>query len=163
MFEWYGVPEKQRVPLAAAYFNEVVDAWYQGSLRQGMIYTWEEFSEKLCEQFGERSMMDVVEEFNKLRQTSNVESYQKCFEELRSLMIQHNPHLSETYFVSSYLGGLNDKLRPMVKVLRPQSVEQASKNARLQELVVGALMRKQRPQMRGEVVRSSNTARRHLN
>ena len=24
MFEWYGIPERQRAPLAAAYFNDVV-------------------------------------------------------------------------------------------------------------------------------------------
>ena len=55
-----------------------------------------------CVRFGERSMEDIVEEFSKLRQIGNVESYQKRFEELRSFMIQHNPHLSEAYFVSSY-------------------------------------------------------------
>ena len=71
-------------------------------------------------------MVDIVDEFNKLRQTGSVENYQKRFEELRSLMIQHNPHPSETYFVSSYLSGLNYGLRPMVKVLKPQSMEQAS-------------------------------------
>jgi len=67
-------------------------------------------------------MIDIIEEFNKLKQTGSVESYQMRFEKLRSLMIQHNPYLSETYFVSSYLSGLNDELRPMVKVLRPQIV-----------------------------------------
>lgn len=64
-------------------------------------------------------MADIVEEFNKLKQLGSVETYQKCFEELRSYMIQHNPYLTEAYFVSSYLSGLNDELRPMVKVLRP--------------------------------------------
>ena len=124
---------------------------------------WEEFSGRVCERFGERSMVDIIEEFNKLRQTSSVENYQKRFEKLRSLMIQHNPHLSETYFVSSYLSGLNDKLRPMVKVPKPQSMEQALENARLQELVVEALIRKQRQQTRGVVVGSSNASRRHPN
>lgn len=62
MFEWYGVRERQRVPLVVTYFNEVVDAWYQGSIKQGRIYTWEEFSERLCERFGERSMVDIIEE-----------------------------------------------------------------------------------------------------
>lgn len=86
--------------------------------------------------------MDVIEEFNKLKQTDSVETYQVRFEELRSLMLQHNPHLSETYFVSNYLSGLNEELRPMVKVLRPQMMEQATENARLQELAVEALLKK---------------------
>jgi len=117
--------------LASTYFNEVVDAWYQGCVRVGRIHTWEEFAKKLNERFGERSMVDIVEEFNKLKQVKSVESYQKRFEELMSLMIHHNPHLSEAYFVSSYLSGLNDELRPMIKVLRPRTVEQASESARL--------------------------------
>jgi len=28
MFDWYDIPEVRRVPLAAAYFDDVVDAWY---------------------------------------------------------------------------------------------------------------------------------------
>ena len=119
MFDWYNIPDEQRISLASTYFNEVVDAWYQGCIRQRRDCTWADFSEKMCERFGERSMVDVIEEFNKLKQTRSVESYQVRFEELRSLLIQHNPHLSETYFVSSYLSGLNEELRPMVKVLRP--------------------------------------------
>ena len=45
-------------------------------------------------------MMDVVEEFNKLRQEGLVQSYQLRFEELKSLMLILNPHLTEGYFVS---------------------------------------------------------------
>ena len=129
--------------MALAYFNKVVDAWYQGCMGVGRIHTWEEFAEKLNEQrFGERSMVDVVKEFNKLKQVESVESYQKRFEELKSLMLHHNPHLSEAHFVLSYLSRLNDKLRPMVKVLKPITVEQASESARLLELVVEALVKK---------------------
>jgi len=109
----------------------------------------------MCERFEERSMVDVIEEFNKLKQTRSVESYQVRFEELRSLLIQHNPHLSETYFVSSYLRGHNEELRPMVKVLRPQTVEQAAESARLQELAVEALLKKQRQQTKGMVAGAS--------
>ena len=71
-------------------------------------------------------------------------------------MIQHNPHLSEIYFVSSYLSGLNEELRPMVKVLRPQIVEQVAESARLQELAVEALLKKQKQQTRGMGVGASN-------
>ena len=60
--------------------------------------------------------MDVIEEFNKLRQTGDVGAYQRRFEELRSLMINHNPYLSEAYFVSSFMTGLSNELRPMVNV-----------------------------------------------
>jgi len=30
LFEWYNVPEERRVALAVAYFDDMVDAWFQG-------------------------------------------------------------------------------------------------------------------------------------
>ena len=64
-------------------------------------------------------MSDIIEEFNKLKQASDVASYLRKFEELRSLMSGHDPHLTEAYFVSSFLSGLSEELRPMVKMIRP--------------------------------------------
>jgi len=43
----------------------------------------------------------VVEEFNKLQQKRGVQAYQAQFEELRSIMVNLNPHLSKAYFVST--------------------------------------------------------------
>ena len=58
-------------------------------------------------------------------------------------MINNDSHLSETYFVSSFLSGLSDDLRPMVKMISPRTVEQAAKCVKLQEIMVEALMKKQ--------------------
>jgi len=82
---------------------------------------WGEFTEKLCERFRERSMSDIIEEFNKLRQVGDLKTYLKRFEELRSLMSSQDPHLFEAYFMSSFLSGLSDDLRPMVKIIRPRT------------------------------------------
>ena len=57
--------------------------------------------------------------------------------------------MNEKYFVSSFINGLNDDLRSMVKMIRPRSVHEATKDVLLQELMVEALMKKQRGQMRG--------------
>ena len=54
--------------MVVANLNHVGDAWFQGWLRVREGYQWAEFVEDLCEKFGNRSMMDIVEEFNKLRQ-----------------------------------------------------------------------------------------------
>ena len=62
-------------------------------------------------------MADVVEDFNKLRQLGMILEYQVRFEELKALMLIHNPYLTEAYFVSSFISGLSEELRPMVKVL----------------------------------------------
>lgn len=85
--------------------------------------------------------MDVIEEFNKLRQSGEVRAYQRRFEELRSLMINHNPHLLEAYFISSFTSGLSDELRLMDKMLSPRTIEQVAESSQLQEMVMEALMR----------------------
>ena len=117
MFEWYNVPKERRVALVATYFDDMVDAWFHGWTRTRENYIWGKFTEKLCERFRERSMSDTIEEFNKLRQVRNVGSY------LRSLMSNLDPYLSKVYFVSSFLSSLSEGLRPMVKMIRPQTVE----------------------------------------
>ena len=49
-------------------------------------------------------------------------------------MMVHNPHLLEEYFVSSFISGLGDEVRPMVKMMQPTIVRQAAESARLQEM-----------------------------
>ena len=72
MFNFYHVPEHQRVTFAVAYLNDAGDAWFQGWIGAKEGCQWAEFVEDLCERFGDRNMMDMVEEFNKLRQEGMV-------------------------------------------------------------------------------------------
>ena len=103
MFEWYGVAERHKVTVAATYLNDAGDAWYQGWSKVREERRWEEFAEELCERFGDRGLSDVVDEFNKLKQVGTVLDYQLRFEELKALMLNHNPYLTEAYFVSCFL------------------------------------------------------------
>ena len=73
----------------------------------------------------------MVEEFNKLKQEGGLQSYQARFEELKSLMLNLNSHISEAYFVSSFMSELSEELRPMVKMLHLETVEQEAESARL--------------------------------
>ena len=84
----------------------------------------------------------MVEEFNKLKQVGSVMDYQLQFEKLKALMLNHNLYLMEAYFISSFLSGLNEELRPMVKVLQPRTLKHAADSSRLHEQIVEALMKK---------------------
>ena len=117
MFSLYNIQEQQKVTMAATYLNYVENAWFQGWSRVKESYQWVKFVEDLRERFGDRNMMDIIKEFNKLRQKGMVQNYQLRFKELKSLIINHNPHLTEAYFISSFISGLSDELRPMVKML----------------------------------------------
>ena len=61
---------------------------------------------------------------------------------MKSLMLNLNSYLTEAYFISSFINGLSEELGPTVKMLQPRIIKQAAESARLQELTVEALMRK---------------------
>ena len=67
-----------------------------------------------AERFGERGRLDLVQDFNHLRQEGSVMDYHAKFEELKFMMLNKNPSVTEEYFVSSFTGGLNDELRSKV-------------------------------------------------
>ncbi|XP_071906170.1 uncharacterized protein [Coffea arabica] len=92
-----------------------------------------EFSDLLCERFSGKGSRDVIEEFNKLQQKGAVEEYEEKFEELKTLMLLRNPKLDELYFVSSFISGLKEEIRPMVKMFKPQTLAKAFEVAELQE------------------------------
>nr|XP_027072057.1 uncharacterized protein LOC113696870 [Coffea arabica] len=108
------------------YFNPILP-----KLEMPMFAT--EFSDLLCERFASKASRDVVEEFNKLQQKRIVEEYEEKFEELKTLMLLRNPKLDELNFVSGFVSGLKEEIRPMVKMFKPQTLAKAFEVAELQE------------------------------
>ncbi|XP_052209406.1 uncharacterized protein LOC127812896 [Diospyros lotus] len=54
-FELYRIGEEQKVLMAAAYLNDVADAWYQNWRQsEGPRVSWGTFAEELCGRFGEK-------------------------------------------------------------------------------------------------------------
>ena len=72
----------------------------------------------------------MVEEFNKLKQEKSLEDYMEKFEELKSLMSSWNPSVPEAYYVSSFINGLKEDIRPMLKILKPKTLIQAFEQAK---------------------------------
>ena len=40
-------------------------------------------------------------------------------------MLVRDPHLSESYFVSSFISGIKEEIKPMVKMLKPKTLIEA--------------------------------------
>jgi len=87
-------------------------------------------------------MADVVEEFDKLSQEGSVIECQMQFEELRALLWTSQSSLTKPYFVSNFISGLKDELRPMVKMMMPIMMKQVAEKAKLQELTLEAIFKK---------------------
>lgn len=109
------------------------DSWYHNWVRGRSNQSWEEFEADLCRRFGEKGLEDVVEEFMKMRQEGFIGDYQDKFEDIRVRMERFAPALEENYFLSGFIGGLRDEIRPMVRMLRPTNLAHAFEIARLQE------------------------------
>nr|XP_027093474.1 uncharacterized protein LOC113713862 [Coffea arabica] len=129
----YQIPDNQKVEMVEMFLEGKADNWFQGVKLERPHLSWTEFSDLMCERFSGKGSRDVVEEFNKLQQKGTIEEYEEKFEELKTLMLLRNPKLDELYFVSSFVSGLKEEIRPMVKMFKPQSLAKAFEVAELQE------------------------------
>lgn len=59
-------------------------------------------------------------------------------------MIKFNPGLTESYFISSFVSGLKEEIRPLIKIFKPTSLDQGFEQAKLQKQFVQAILKKQR-------------------
>lgn len=59
--------------------------------------------------------------------------YQEQFEHMHALMMADNAMLSEHFFISSFMSGRKTELRPIIRLLKPQNLNQAFEEALLQE------------------------------
>jgi hypothetical protein len=142
-FRIHSIPAHQWIEVVSYYLEGKADVWFEGLVRGSDSHIeWEEFSQDLCRRFGSKD--DIVEEFNKLIQDGNMDDYIERFEELRSLMGALNPLLPEAYYVSSFISGLKDEIKPMLKILKPARVLVAFEQAKWQEEANNALTKKTR-------------------
>ena len=72
--------------------------------------------------------------------------YKVKFENLKALILNSQLTLKEFYFLLKSIAGLNDALRPIVRIMCPTIIEQATKRVRLHEIALEAISRKHRRQ-----------------
>jgi len=66
-----------------------------------------------------------------------------------------NPSLAESYYVSSFISGLKDDIKPMLKILKPSKVLMAFEQARWQEECNNALTKRTRSMQRSNTTFNS--------
>lgn len=132
-FTVYQIPENQRMEVVEMYLEGRADIWYQGLKMEKENVTWEEFVDYVSRRFGDHGGKDIIEEFNKLYQQGSMREYQEKFEELRSLMLHKNPRLPESYFISSFVSGVKEEVKPMIKMMKPSTLLEAFEVALLQQ------------------------------
>ncbi|CAN1725510.1 hypothetical protein LINPERHAP1_LOCUS111 [Linum perenne] len=68
--------------------------------------------------------------------------YQEKFEDLRSRMLKLNPTLNETYFIDSFISGLDDEIQLNLMMLKPTYLNDEFLQARMEEASIEAHKKK---------------------
>ncbi|XP_021766248.1 uncharacterized protein LOC110730736 [Chenopodium quinoa] len=105
--------------------------WISSYLANRSNVDWSDFVMDVSARFKDERRMNVVEEFNRLQQTDNIESYVDESENLKSIMIQNSLCLPENYLLENFIGGLKPGIRPFVRAFKPQN--ETMEYARLQD------------------------------
>ena len=141
-FQLYQVSEAFKVDIVEMYLEGRVDVWYQSfKLVNGRV-SWDDLYDSLLKRFGKNGGLDVQEEFNKLVQTRPLMEYLDKFKELKSMILYKNQNLGEGYFVSSFISGLRNELKPMVRLMKPSTLMDAIEIAQYQMQTIEVLVKK---------------------
>lgn len=132
-FEVYNIHGEHRVAIESPFLIDKSDAWYHNWIQSEGSHSWAEFERELCVRFGEEGLEDVIEELMRTRQEGNMEEYQDRFEDIRIRVERVMPSLGEAYFSSVFIGELRDDIRPIVRMLKPNTLASAFQIARFQE------------------------------
>ncbi|CAL1371587.1 unnamed protein product [Linum trigynum] len=147
-FQIHSILDAEKVELASLYLEGRANIWYEGWSSNRQFFQWDIFVADLLYRFGDKDQLNIVGAFNKLRQDGSVSNYQEEFEELRARMLRLNPNLTESYFIMSFLSGLDEEIQPRVQMLMPQTLPLAFHQARLEEMSIAARKKKTRPPLK---------------
>lgn len=124
-----------------------MDTWFDVYMMEhGCQVTWETFCLDVCRRYGNIRPIDIVVQFNRLQQWSDVESYFTKFEELRFYLLLINPTFNEAYFVYCFMGGLKPDLESMVRASNPQTMIDSLEIAKIHDKTLATISKMSSPQ-----------------
>ena len=138
------------------YLKGVAKKWFFTRFKNIRALRWDQFKLEVTRRFTEQGYHNVVAELHELRQIGNVEEYQSKFEDLKSQVLKKEPALTETYFISTFIGGLQGELRNFVQMMKPLTLDEAIAMARLQEGGFNTLLAKARGNTTSSTKTNSN-------
>lgn len=95
----------QQVSTMSLYLKGRARKWFFQRFKNHRALRWEQFKE-VTKRFTEQGYHNVIADLHELKQVGGVEEYQSKFENLKSQVLKKEPCLTETYFISAFIGGL---------------------------------------------------------
>ncbi|VFQ72920.1 unnamed protein product [Cuscuta campestris] len=127
------IPEDQWVDIASLYMIDKAENWMSSYLSFRKFVSWHEFIIDLSARFRDDKGHNVVEQFKKLEQKGSLEDYIDEFEDLRSVLVQNNQYLPDSYILDCFIGGLKASISLYVKAFKPNCLANTIEYARLKE------------------------------
>lgn len=105
-FQNYNIPDRDRVQVAALYFDEKVEKWFNNFTVGKKIVSWDDLSRALLSKYDKKELGHIIGSFNKLRHIGSLMTYSDTFEDLQASMLEFNPMLTKSHFLHSFISGL---------------------------------------------------------
>ncbi|KAL4590005.1 hypothetical protein LXL04_002923 [Taraxacum kok-saghyz] len=128
-FEYYAIPEDQRIALSVFYFTGNALSWYKHQATNQLLGNWAEFSRAIELRFGPSTFENHQAALFKLSQTSTITAYQSEFEKISNRVNGLTPDA----LLNCFLSGLRTDIRNELAILHPTSLNQAYGLAKLVE------------------------------
>lgn len=112
----------QQVSTMSLYLKGRARKWFCQRFKNHKALRWEQFKVEVTKRFTEQEYHNVIAFLHELKQVGGVEEYQSRFEDLKSQVLEKEPCLTETYFISVFIGGLQGELRNFVQMFKPTTL-----------------------------------------
>ncbi|KAJ4784848.1 polyprotein [Rhynchospora pubera] len=132
-FDMYQVAEVYKSRLAVLHFTKEVKDWYRGMQTGNHMLPWELLVEEVYKKFNRGNKLHPIEEFKRCHQINKVDEYVKHFEKVRMRVLQLSSAFSEDDFKIGFVSGLKEEIRSMVKLFKPETLEDAYEYAQQYE------------------------------
>lgn len=128
-FEVDETPPHTKVKIASVHLDGKALLWHQAYMKGRItreVPMWEEYVRAMSARFGTREYEDPMTEMVSLRQTHSVQQYLDRFDELHNAL-----DLPDQYAMSCFLAGLKQEISGLVRMFKPQTLQDAVSLAKL--------------------------------
>jgi hypothetical protein len=110
--------------------------WVQVYKLKRGLGDWQEFARAVDTKFGVFDYMQSLQDLLVLKQKGSIEEYTKDFEALQFQVTMFNPALDDMFFTTLFVNGLKEEIRGSMQSHVPDSVDNASMLAQVQQQIL---------------------------
>ena len=111
---------EQRTEIVVSYLKGEAIQWWRGTGFLVANMPWHRFCSQLTDRFAGTSVCENVKAFHSLTQTSTVAHYISAFEQNMNLMRRDNPAVPDSYYMHSFISGLNPYIQSHLECHQPE-------------------------------------------